>query len=185
MQRRSKLRKYAVELIVILSIVAILAAIAIPNLLTAMNRSHQKRSMADLRTLATAIEAYATDRNSYSVDSNRGPIHVAVPISANEPIVLDLGTFHRVPFVDLERALIPMYIKTLPKKDGWGNEFEVYVGEYDAKGEAQSYVLRMAGRDGVFQKRPYVLATAVTGFDEDLVLSLGNFIQYPEGTCSG
>src|SRR5205814_4490670 len=44
----------------------ILAAIAIPNLLTAMQRSKQKRTMADLRTIATAWEARATDLNKYN-----------------------------------------------------------------------------------------------------------------------
>ena len=42
---------------VVVAIIGILAAIAIPNLLTAMQRSEQKRTMADIRTIATAIEA--------------------------------------------------------------------------------------------------------------------------------
>jgi general secretion pathway protein G len=37
----------------------IISAIAIPNLLTAMQRSKQKRTMADIRTIATACESYA------------------------------------------------------------------------------------------------------------------------------
>src|SRR5688572_19993979 len=39
-------------------VIGILAAIAIPNLLTAQHRSKQARTMADLRTIATAVEAY-------------------------------------------------------------------------------------------------------------------------------
>ena len=37
------------------------SAIAVPNLLTAMNRSKQNRTMADIRSIATAIESYETD----------------------------------------------------------------------------------------------------------------------------
>lgn len=37
------------------------AAIAVPNLLTAMDRSNQNRTMADIRSIATAIESYQTD----------------------------------------------------------------------------------------------------------------------------
>jgi len=43
-----------IELLIVVAIIGILAAIAIPNLLTAMQRARQKRSMADMRTIATA-----------------------------------------------------------------------------------------------------------------------------------
>ena len=52
-------------LLVLVAIIGILAAIAIPNLLTAMQRSKQKRTMADMRSMATAVEAYAADNNRY------------------------------------------------------------------------------------------------------------------------
>src|SRR5258706_14061259 len=54
------------ELLIVVAIIGILAAIAIPNLLTAMQRSKQKRTMADMRTIATAWEARATDVNRYN-----------------------------------------------------------------------------------------------------------------------
>ena len=38
-----------IELLIVVAIIGILAAIAIPNLLTAMQRSKQKRTMADMR----------------------------------------------------------------------------------------------------------------------------------------
>ena len=40
--------------IALIAIIGILAAIAIPNLLTALQRSRQKRTMADIRTLASS-----------------------------------------------------------------------------------------------------------------------------------
>ena len=52
-----------IELLIVVAIIGILAAIAIPNLLTAMQRAKQKRTMADIRTIATAWEARATDVN--------------------------------------------------------------------------------------------------------------------------
>src|SRR5713101_4588662 len=55
-----------IELLIVVAIIGILAAIAIPNLLTAMQRSKQKRTMADMRTIATAWEARATDVNRYN-----------------------------------------------------------------------------------------------------------------------
>lgn len=49
----------------LIAVIGILAAIAVPNMLTAMQRSKQKRSMADMRQIATAVQAYATDHNAY------------------------------------------------------------------------------------------------------------------------
>ncbi|MFN2386310.1 MAG: prepilin-type N-terminal cleavage/methylation domain-containing protein, partial [Thermoanaerobaculia bacterium] len=54
-----------IELLIVIAIIGILAAIAIPNLLNAVQRGKQKRSMSDMRALATAVEAYAVDNNQY------------------------------------------------------------------------------------------------------------------------
>ena len=54
-----------IELLIVIAIIGILAAIAIPNLLNAVQRGKQKRTMSDMRALATAIEAYAVDNNIY------------------------------------------------------------------------------------------------------------------------
>ena len=43
-----------IELLIVVAIIGILAAIAIPNLLTAIQRSKQKRTMSDIRTIAVA-----------------------------------------------------------------------------------------------------------------------------------
>ena len=51
--------------LLLIAFIGIVAAIAIPNFLTATQRAKQKRTMADLRTIATAAEAYATDNNQY------------------------------------------------------------------------------------------------------------------------
>src|SRR5207302_3102818 len=54
-----------IELLIVIAIIGILAAIAIPNLLSAVQRGRQKRSMSDMRTLATAVESYSVDNNNY------------------------------------------------------------------------------------------------------------------------
>ena len=82
--------------LVLVAIVGILAAIAIPNMLTAMQRSRQKRTMADMRSLATALEAYASDKDAYPQVSS---------VSELEPI------------------LAPTYIAKVPAIDGWETPF--------------------------------------------------------------
>ncbi|MBM3335345.1 prepilin-type N-terminal cleavage/methylation domain-containing protein, partial [Candidatus Sumerlaeota bacterium] len=65
-----------IELLIVVAIIAILAAIAVPNFLEAQVRSKISRLRADMRTIATAMEAYFTDHNGYPlhIDYDTGPI---------------------------------------------------------------------------------------------------------------
>ena len=50
-----------IELLIVVAIIAILAAIAVPNFLEAQTRAKVSRTKADMRSVATAIEAYRLD----------------------------------------------------------------------------------------------------------------------------
>lgn len=107
-----------IELLIVVAIIGIIAAIAIPNLLNAIQRGKQKRSMADMRAIGTAAEAFAVDNNRYpSAGSSVGVI-------TN----------------DLE----PTYIKKLPVNDGWGTGFDYKV---DQATNAQQYTIQSYGKD--------------------------------------
>jgi type II secretion system protein G len=54
-----------IELLIVVAIIAILAAIAIPNFLAAQVRSKVSRVKADVRSIATALECYRTDNTAY------------------------------------------------------------------------------------------------------------------------
>jgi type II secretion system protein G len=54
-----------IELLIVVAIIAILAAIAVPNFLEAQVRSKVSRVKADMRTIATGMEAYRVDYNRY------------------------------------------------------------------------------------------------------------------------
>jgi type II secretion system protein G len=54
-----------IELLIVVAIIGIIAAIAVPSLLSAIQRTKQKRTMADIRYLGTALETYHTDFNKY------------------------------------------------------------------------------------------------------------------------
>ncbi len=54
-----------IELLIVVAIIAILAAIAVPNFLEAQVRSQVARVKSDMRTVATALEAYVVDNNEY------------------------------------------------------------------------------------------------------------------------
>ncbi|HEY0372485.1 MAG TPA: type II secretion system protein GspG [Thermoanaerobaculia bacterium] len=136
--------------IVLVAILGILAAIAIPNFLTAMNRSKQKRTMADMRSVAAAAEAYATDENKYPDPS------------------------------DLQSALVPKYMRALPT-DGWENPLRY---ECWPAGACSEYAIGSAGADRAFQHdslQQYSPEKQTGGFDDDLVLVNGKWMQSSEG----
>ena len=54
-----------IELLIVVAIIAILVAIAIPNFLEAQVRAKISRSKADLRTIGMALEEYAVDFDTY------------------------------------------------------------------------------------------------------------------------
>lgn len=57
-----------IELLIVVAIIAILAAIAVPNFLEAQTRAKTTRVLADLRSVATALETYKIDTNHYPFD---------------------------------------------------------------------------------------------------------------------
>jgi prepilin-type N-terminal cleavage/methylation domain-containing protein len=66
MMKETKIFSFTlIELLIVVAIIAILAAIAVPNFLESQTRAKVSRVMADMRTLATAIESYNTDTNHY------------------------------------------------------------------------------------------------------------------------
>jgi len=67
-QEKSAAAFTLIELLIVVAIIAILAAIAVPNLLEAQVRAKVTRAKSDMRTVATALEAYVVDNNSYPPD---------------------------------------------------------------------------------------------------------------------
>lgn len=73
-----------IELLIVVAIIAILAAILIPNFLRARAQSQYAASKGNLKNLATALESYFVDRGSYPPSmATLSPVYLrAVP---NDP----------------------------------------------------------------------------------------------------
>ena len=59
-----------IELLIVVLIIAILAAIAVPNFLEFQIRAKVSRAKADMRSIATALEAYAVDEDEYPYEAD-------------------------------------------------------------------------------------------------------------------
>jgi type II secretion system protein G len=108
-----------IELLIVVAIIGIIAAIAIPNLLNAIQRGKQKRTMADMRACGTAVESYAVDNNKYPAGG-----------SAITGIV---------------SVLEPRYIQRVPSKDGWNTTMD-YISSPSAS--PQAYSIESYGKNG-------------------------------------
>ncbi len=57
-----------IELLIVIAIILILIAIALPNFLEAQLRAKATKSLSEMRTLATAIESFRTERGVLLID---------------------------------------------------------------------------------------------------------------------
>ena len=151
-----------IELLIVVAIIGIIVAIAIPNLLNAIQRAKQRRTMGDMRSAATAVEAYAVDLNRYP------------PAAGNYdlPFALVATTMGK-----MKNYVSPTYIKAVPLADGWNSWFR-----YNTDATGNAYIFASGGKDGVYT----VAATTspvgpTTDFNADIVYSNGSFLQWPEG----
>ena len=103
--RRHDSRGYSlIELLITLVVIGVIAAISIPNLLAAIDKGKQKRTMADLRTVGTAAEAYAVDNGRYPVASDAAALALALSSGASS------------------------FVKVMPQLDGWNHPWVVDSG---------------------------------------------------------
>jgi type II secretion system protein G len=88
-----------IELLIVVAIIGIIAAVGIPNLMNAVDKSKQKRTMGDMRAIATAVEAYSIDNALYPVGVTTWPA--------------------------LKAIIDPHFVKTPPDIDAWATMWDV------------------------------------------------------------
>ena len=164
MKKRNNKGFTLIELLIVVAIIGIIVAIAIPNLLNAIQRAKQKRSMADMRSAGTAAEAYAVDFNHYPAAAA-----ITLPSGLSMPTV-SFG----LPGAGINKQLAPTYIRVLPLTDGWQSYFLYGTGTT----VQQHYAIVSLGKDGVLTTRN---GGETTDFNEDIVFVDGQFLQYPAG----
>lgn len=135
------------------ALIAILAFFVVyPNLRTASGRSPVKRTMSELRNIATAVEAYATDHNRY-------------------PAARSID--------DLIPQISPTYMRTVPRLDGWKNAIRYEAWTEKGPG-LDRYAIASGGRDRTFEQsslRQYA-RRASNDLNADIVYSNGDFVSW-------
>lgn len=118
-----------IELLIVVAIIAILAAIAVPNFLQAQTRSKIARVDSDMRSLALALESYRVDAGNYPPNpwpaaTYRTLIGWAHPFNPRSHLWRELTT--------------PVsYISTLPRSPFTGVDWIADAGEGYYQGHAR------------------------------------------------
>jgi type II secretion system protein G len=154
-----------IELLIVVAIIGIIVAIAIPNLLNAISRAKQKRTMGDMRSSGTAAEAYAVDFNHYPAAAG-----FTLPSGLTYPGDKTFGAQGS----GFNLQVTPTYIRVLPLVDGWNSFFR-----YSSGTKNQDYIITSFGKDGTVDTAPTYSET--TNFNNDICFVDGQFVQYPAG----
>jgi type II secretion system protein G len=171
-----------IELLIVVAIIGILAALLIPNAITAMQKAKQKGTMKDVVSMATAAADYGTDNGE-------------APDAGTQDGALTSGCTWIT-------SLSPFYMKICPLNDQWGNPFVVHSGTAtvsfggvtDLMVGDDDFIIVSFGRKGVDEAFTYIPTTPDAGlftisgmedFDKDLVNWNGTWIRAPRTAASG
>jgi len=146
-----------IELLVVVAIIGMLVGMAIPLLLDALDRSKQRASLADMRTLGTSLQAYYAEKSAYPD-----------PGGANAPF----------PISTIHNSLVPYQVSAVHDFDAWNFPFIYYTDI------TSSYTVQCTGKDGVrvdLTGCPVGCVTSQTWqtYDNDMALIDGIFVWAP------
>ncbi|MDY0296629.1 MAG: prepilin-type N-terminal cleavage/methylation domain-containing protein [Acidobacteriota bacterium] len=139
-----------IELLIVVAIIGIVAALAIPNLLVALQRSRQTATLNDIRTIGQAVTSYVVDNAS-------------VPNISGTVSQLNQPWFNNY------------YLKTFPTRDGWGFPLRYSAGEL-----TYSVIsLGRDGNTGPEPPTDFYRVSDLSHFNYDIVFCNGTFTRSP------
>ena len=124
-----------IELLIVVAIIGILAAIAVPNFLNAQIRAKVAKTEAEMRTFVTAVEMYRLDHGVYFPHAGypTSVIHVAWQNKYLTTPIAYVGEQPKDIFQDT----------TLPDSNAWNLTFGMYHMENIYKSDGSFYVAAM------------------------------------------
>ena len=167
-----------IELLIVVAILGILAALLIPNAITAIQKAKQKSTMKDIVVISTAVTDYVTD-NGVTPTQN--------------------GQY--TASADFYTGLSPFYVKVLPLSDQWGTYYNAYCGtdvdgNYGVSGAAgDDFLIASYARDKAIEPDFTFSATSPEAglfivsqsahFNNDLIMWNGSWIRAPRTAAAG
>ncbi len=167
-----------IELLIVVAIIGIIAAILIPNLIDALQKAKQKRTVADMRNVGTAMMSWVTD---------------AASAGAAGALQWDSNNYTNMTFAALESTLHPtgstfFYMESPPAKDGWKHD---YLYGFNTAGNvlaSQVFAIGSFGNDGTDGGSITDLGTPTAGpftptdYAQNIIWADGFFVRWPGST---
>ncbi|MEM9290205.1 MAG: prepilin-type N-terminal cleavage/methylation domain-containing protein [Acidobacteriota bacterium] len=160
-----------IELLIVVAIIGIIAALLIPNFLDALQKAKQKRTVADIRNVGTAMMSWLTDQ-----------VAAGAAGADNDWAAADYST---ATIDEVKQELETRYIQVVPQKDGWNNDYVYYLA---TSGTLSDNVMAVVspGRDGTTDGDTYSVGSfAPTEYATDIVWADGFFVSWPSGSVGG
>ncbi|MEW6455730.1 MAG: prepilin-type N-terminal cleavage/methylation domain-containing protein [Acidobacteriota bacterium] len=139
-----------IELLIVIAIIGIIVTIATPQFMNALQKGKQKTTMANIRSIGTAIESYITDYYFAPRQATLGNI---------SNIAADLALYTRI-----------------PATDGWGNPI---LYEASDAANPESYTILSYGRNGA-EDAGIADGYPATQFEGDIIFQNGDFVKKPK-----
>jgi general secretion pathway protein G len=181
-----------IELLIVVAIIGIIAAVAIPNMLDAVERARQKRATGEIKGFAHAIQGFKADYAGYPNVARSGQLFLS----------------WRFNDASGRPAVIPDYIQAVPECDPWEQTYWYLSGPdgrvaHPQLGQttADHYIIVSLGSDGGMggpadpgsvqanviwpfwcANPPIPLGTLATHcYQTDIVWGDSSFLQCPDG----